>query len=283
MLTPTSSRPGRSRLRRRLRSGAVTLLAAFSAVIAVAGLAPAASASVNHVAVAGHPAVAAHPAAGQAAAGHTWLKPVVRTAVWHGTSPPLRSIKPNKKLKPKMLHLRAVPLPPMPHKIGKSPPRTADVQRAKIVTTDAMPALGANFEGVSNLNGVFPPDTNMAVGPNDILQVVNFSFAIYNKQGGTLLAPETLGTLWQGSGTQCDPNVDPAANGGDPVVLYDEAANRFVVTQLAYPQLVLGSGGYHECIAVSQTGDPTGAWFRYDFNFSSDTLNDYPKWGVWPD
>src|SRR5262249_7034801 len=51
------------------------------------------------------------------------------------------------------------------------------------------------------------------------------------------------------------------------------------VTQLAYPQLVTGSGGYHECIAISQTG----AWFRYDFLFSNDTLNDYPKWGVWPD
>ena len=66
-------------------------------------------------------------------------------------------------------------------------------------------------------------------------------------------------------------------------MLYDEQANRFIATQLAYPQLVTGSGGYHECIAISQTGDPTGAWYRYDFLFSNDTLNDYPKLGVWPD
>jgi hypothetical protein len=177
-----------------------------------------------------------------------------------------------------------------PHSLSGATSRTADVQRAATVTSDTMPSFGQNFEGVNNLNGVFPPDTNMAVGPNDIVQTVNFSFAIYNKSGGTLLGPETLGTLWQGFGGACDPASDPAgANGGDVVAAYDEQANRFIVTQLSLEQLANGSGGFHECIAVSQTGDPTGAWFRYDFLASNDalasndTLNDYPKLGVWPD
>jgi hypothetical protein len=37
-----------------------------------------------------------------------------------------------------------------------------------------------------------------------------------------------------------------------------------------------------ECIAVSQTGDATGAWHRYQFHLSF-RMADYPKFGVWPD
>jgi len=262
------------------------VLAALAAVVGLAGLqAPGASASVARAAAAGHPALAAHSSAGHAAAApksHAKLKPVIRNAVRHDTSAPMRKMKPSKKLKTHKMN--ALPLRSPPHSVSGATSRTADVQRSNVVTTDNLPSFGQNFEGVSNLNGVFPPDTNMAVGPNDIVQTVNFSFAVYNKSGGTLLGPETLGTLWQGLGGACDPTTDPAAaNGGDVVALYDEQANRFIVTQLAYPSLVTGSGGYHECIAVSQTGDPTGAWNRYDFLFSNDTLNDYPKFGVWPD
>src|SRR5215469_1656575 len=300
MRSPTSSRPGPGRWpRRRWRSGAITLLATLAAVLGLVSLqAPAASADVAHAAAASHnaaaanAAAAAHAALAQLHAGHAAasaprsaakLKPVVRTAVRHDTSPPLRGVKPSKKLKTHKM--KALPLRSPPRVIKPNvTPRTADVQRSAAVTTNDVPSFGQNFEGVGNLNGVFPPDTNMAVGPNDVVQTVNFSFAVYSKQGSTLLGPETLGTLWQGFGGACDPSADPsAANGGDVVALYDEQANRFIVPQLSYPQLVTGSGGYHECIAVSQTGDPTGAWYRYDFLFSNDTLNDYPKFGVWPD
>ena len=34
-------------------------------------------------------------------------------------------------------------------------------------------------------------------------------------------------------------------------------------------------------VAVSQTGDPTGSWYRYGFEFPD--FPDYPKYGVWPD
>src|SRR5579859_97722 len=283
MPSSASSRPGPAgSRRRRWLTGAVTLLAALAMVAGLNGLAaPIASAGVARTAA--HAGVAAHsPAAHTASAQHTHarLRPVIRTAVRHDTSPRLRTMKPLKKLPGRKLG--ALPLRSPPHTVGRHV-RTADVQRGNKVTTEDMPAFGQNFEGVGNLNGVLPPDTNMAVGPNDIVQTTNFSFAVYNKQGSALLGPETMGTLWQGFGGQCDPAVDPAANGGDPVVVYDEQANRFIITQLAYPQLELGSGGFHECIAVSQTGDPTGAYYRYDFQFSSDTLNDYPKWGVWPD
>ena len=53
-----------------------------------------------------------------------------------------------------------------------------------------------------------------------------------------------------------------------------------MVSQFALPG---GASGYHQCIAVSQTPDPTGAWYRYDFLYSTTKMNDYPHFGVWPD
>src|SRR5262249_33541321 len=58
---------------------------------------------------------------------------------------------------------------------------------------------------------------------------------------------------------------------------YDKAANRWVMTQFA----VTGSGGFFQCVAISQTSDATGAYYRYAFSYSN--FNDYPKLGVWPD
>ena len=208
------------------------------------------------------------------------LTPTVHTAVRHDTSPPLRTMKPARL--PAGTKIKAIPLGIPPHKsVSPSVQKpTADVQRGKGVVTDTMPAFQQNFDGVSNLNGVMPPDTQGAVGPNNYVQMINLSFAVYDKSGNLEYGPVNNSTLWQGFGGQCDPSVDPSANGGDPVTLYDESANRWIMTQLAYPG---GSAGYHECIAVSQTGDPTGAWYRYDFLFSANTLNDYPKLGVWSD
>jgi hypothetical protein len=66
---------------------------------------------------------------------------------------------------------------------------------------------------------------------------------------------------------------------GDPIVLYDALAGRWMMSQFA----IQTPNNFHQCIAVSKTSDPRGAWNRYDFKYSSTLLNDYPKFGVWPD
>ncbi len=131
---------------------------------------------------------------------------------------------------------------------------------------------GPRFAGVG-ANGYAPPDTNMAVGPNHILQTVNSRYAIYTKAGALVVGPNSLSSLWAplGSGNGCAVN-----NAGDVVAQYDKAADRFIVTQLGGI-----SAPYSECIAIAQTSDPTGAYWLYSFSFGS-TLNDYPKFGVWP-
>jgi hypothetical protein len=121
-----------------------------------------------------------------------------------------------------------------------------------------------------------PPDTNGAVGPNNFVQTVNASFAVFSKTGSLQYGPVATNTLFTGFGGLCETDND-----GDPSVVYDQLADRWIITQFA----VSGANGttvpFQECIAVSTTGDPTGTWNRYQF--ADSRFPDYPKLGVWPD
>ncbi|MFN2166535.1 MAG: carboxypeptidase regulatory-like domain-containing protein, partial [Anaerolineae bacterium] len=162
--------------------------------------------------------------------------------------------------------------------------RAATVQ-SQWAGEDPAPPPMANFAGMQfSANGAgWPPDTNGDVGPNHYIQTVNTSVGIYDKTG-TPLSVVTFNTFFQGpTGTPCD-----TSNDGDPVVLYDPMADRWVVTDFAW--FSFSTGPYYECIAVSQTADPVaGGWYFYALqantgpNFSGDFFNDYPKLGVWPD
>jgi hypothetical protein len=154
-------------------------------------------------------------------------------------------------------------------------PQAASVQQAAA----AIPSTNANFEGLSNLDNfntfgfrVNPPDTVGDVGPNHYVEMINLVYGIYSKTGTLLLGPVDTGTLWAGFAVpDC---TDPS---GDPVVVYDQVADRWLLSQFT-----TAGPTYYECIAISQTGDPTGAYYRYAF---STGLNfpDYPKLGVWKD
>ena len=155
------------------------------------------------------------------------------------------------------------------------------VQSTPAITTVAGPTR--SIEGVGNVNGVLPPDTNGAVGPNHFVQWVNLSFAVYSKGDATtppvlLYGPAPGNAIWHGFGGACE-----TTNNGDPIVRYDRQADRWVMSQLALPNSFLGLlfAPFYECIAVSETPDPLGAYHRYEFKF--DKLNDYPKFGVWSD
>ena len=142
----------------------------------------------------------------------------------------------------------------------------------------AMPGPLFTFEGPSNeANFTFfgfrvnPPDPVGDVGRNHYVAMVNLTYAIYSKTGTLLLGPADTGTLW--AGFPVEDCTDPS---GDPIVLYDEKADRWILTQFS-----TRGPEYFNCMAVSQTGDPTGAYYRFAF---STGLNfpDYPKYGVWP-
>jgi PKD repeat protein len=137
------------------------------------------------------------------------------------------------------------------------------------------PSVHQNFDGVNNISGVAPPDTDGDVGPDHYMQMVNLAFAIYDKEGGLLYGPANSSTIWDGF-------IGPwtGTNDGDPIVMYDEYSDRWIASQFALPN---GGGNppWYELVAVSVTGDPTGEWYRYAFEF--DNFPDYPKLGVWRD
>ncbi len=200
-------------------------------------------------------------------------RPLVSTSLQHDVSPPLRDLLP---LAP--APARALPRRPLPLRAqaAANEPNVSDPVLQTTPGQTAMPAPLLSFEGVNNVDEVLPPDTIGDVGPNHYVQMVNVSFAIWNKQGVKLYGPAAINTLWQGFGGPCQSNND-----GDPVVLYDHVADRWLMSQFALPNFP--SGPYYQCIAISRTGDPTGAWHRYAFLYHQTKMNDYPKFGVWPD
>lgn len=127
-----------------------------------------------------------------------------------------------------------------------------------------------NFDGVG-AQGSLPPDTDGDVGPSHYFQVVNVKYAIYNKNGVKLLGPTNNSVIFNGL-----PNN---SNDGDAIVLYDENADRWLFSQFSLPNYP--NGPFYENVAISQTGDPTGSWYRYQFQFSF--MPDYPKISVWGD
>ena len=142
--------------------------------------------------------------------------------------------------------------------------------------TAAMPGTDVNIDGVP-FPGVAcncaPPDTNGEVGATQYVQIVNEGYQVFDKTtGASQLGPSGIATLWQGFGGVCQSN-----GSGDPVVLYDQIAGRWIITQFAGVSVPTD-----ECIAVSTTSDATGTYFRYGFHLGSNFF-DYPHLGVWPD
>ncbi len=123
-----------------------------------------------------------------------------------------------------------------------------------------VPIFNFDGQGYTFLN---PPDTNGDVGANHYIQIINATdVAVYNKVSGTLIQAFALTSLGG-----C------ATGNGDPVVLYDQLANRWFLSEF-------GSGNAL-CVFISQTADPLGAYYSYSFTMPS--FPDYPKYGVWPD
>jgi hypothetical protein len=224
------------------------------------------------------PAVATTPAriADQA-------RPVFTDNVAHDVSRPLSVLA----AAPRHLTAGSARLPEERGAPGAAAPAQRSVSDPVAQTSPVAAAVGptlANFEGLSNQDNfaifggrVNPPDPVGDVGPNHYVEMVNLAYAVYSKSGTLLLGPVDTGTLWQGFAVpDC---TDPS---GDPVVLYDQLADRWILSQFTTRGLDDPSLPFYNCVAVSTTGDPTGSYYRYAFT-TGFNFPDYPKYGVWTD
>ena len=112
-----------------------------------------------------------------------------------------------------------------------------------------MPSPVFNFDGISNLFGGWPPDTQGDIGPNHYVQWINLHFAIWQIDRVNLTASLSMvrppgNTLFQGFGGPCQ-----NTNHGDPITLYDPFAERWLMSQFALPNYP--NGPFYQCVAVS--------------------------------
>ena len=123
----------------------------------------------------------------------------------------------------------------------------------------------ANVAG-QTASGFRPFDPSGAVGTNHYIQMINSTtFKVYTKSTMAVVLTATLGNLWS-----------PAVgNSGDPIVMYDKAADRWFLAQFGTSQ------DKKIYIAVSTTNDPTGSYYTY--TYVSPLFPDYLKFGVWAD
>ena len=139
--------------------------------------------------------------------------------------------------------------------------------------------IGLSFEGVGNTSTlncpsvagftVAPPDTNAAVGDTQVVQWVNLCYAVFNKSTGVLIAGPFAGTnFWKGFGAPCETHND-----GDIIIQWDKSNHRWLAAQNVFE-----GPPYYTCVAVSQTADATGSYYRYAF--PQPGFPDYPKWGL---
>lgn len=196
----------------------------------------------------------------------------------HDTLPSLRNAVVPKNTNVKRTNFEGlIPLPP-----GSANQPDGAIQSMTSPTLHA-PSVSLNFDGVGDgftgPQGTFniqyaPPDTDGAVGATQYVSLVNTDLAVFDKtSGNAIYGPVAVNTLWSGFGGGCESNND-----GDGVVIYDRAANRWVISQFS-----VSTTPYLQCVAVSQTSDATGAWNRYSFDYGNTDFPDYPKMGSWPD
>src|SRR5579863_3958406 len=216
----------------------------------------------------------------------------------------------------------ASPAAPIISEAGVAVEQTSQGQRPALPVLDSFDGLGDGFKGPQSAQRAAffrnPSDNSLAVGPNDIMQIVNARFAVYTKKGarynntGTVLyGPVPTNAIFAGFGGVCEER-----DNGDAVVRYDQLANRWLIVMPIFSPIppsqkrkrgapVTGvpakpghasipgpaggppanpsetQGTFAMCYAVSTTSDPLGKYYRYAFERT--LFPDYPRPAVWPD
>ncbi len=171
----------------------------------------------------------------------------------------------------------AAPASPYLQKLLKNIFRPTPTMPGPLLTFDGMNSSGPNGTNC----GCLPPDTDGDVGPNHYVEALNVAFRVFDKSGTPVTPVTSFNSLFAPLvGTPCS-----TQNAGDPFVLYDHQADRWVISDFAF--LTFPSAGpFYQCIAVSTSGDPAGTYNLYALQHEPSHvtwLGDYPKFAMWND
>lgn len=168
------------------------------------------------------------------------------------------------------------PVKAQQHPVGVSPADSSDAQADSLGLSSlvpdgggsaALPVVGTSFIGLFDTQGEEPPDTQAAVGPNDIIEMVNSRFQIYSRSGAAQVGG-TLRSFFQVPSTN--------EQSTDPRVQYDPGSSRFFAVYVSYHNASNGPGTIH--VATSTTNSAAGTWSVYAINLTYFT--DYPAFGI---
>ena len=148
----------------------------------------------------------------------------------------------------------------------------------------------SGFNGLSHLDSrtasggnqfsLEPPDQGLCVGNGFVLETINDVLAVYDTHGKVVAGPEALNAFLGYS-----PAVNRTSGAAGPFVtdprcLYDPQTNRWFHTVLTFetdPASGAFTGTTHVDIAVSRTGNPTGAWTVFHLNTTDDGTGGTPS------
>ena len=152
---------------------------------------------------------------------------------------------------------------------GKGLPKTVNPDIQKKMGDVQLKSPIFTFDGAVSRST--PTDPTGAVGINHYVNAWNSEFAVWDKEGNLVVPESSLSSIGGTFTNEAD---------GDPIVFYDESANRFILMQFSAED---GSPTPPALLfAVSQGGDPVNdGWYTYRFDLES--LPDYPKLSLWRD
>jgi len=173
-----------------------------------------------------------------------------------------------------------------PPPLAPSSPWLQKLMKGLFRPAPTMPGPRLTFEGMNLTQsgcGCQPPDSDGDVGPNHYVNTVNSSIKIFDKNGNPLNGDNgtTFNSFFSSlTGTPC-----ANSNDGDPFTLYDHQADRWLISDFAFP--AFPGTSFWQCVGVSQSPDPVaGPWALYAIQIdpaNSNQLGDYPKFSMWND
>lgn len=157
--------------------------------------------------------------------------------------------------------------------LGELPTSTPSGASAA-ATASPGPALGATGSSMKNgtlgWNGsdyiagkLYPPDGGLAIGRGYIVEEINANIRIWTTSG-TYVTQASLDTFYQST---------TGAFLGDTALLYDDQHDHFIALTINITTNLL-------IFSVSQTSDPTGAWWEYVLPVIGANLPDQPFIGI---
>lgn len=219
-------------------------------------------------------------AARPATAAQSTSGPTVEYDAYHDTSLPVSAYPDQLPLVPPKLQVKPLSRRALPGAELAQPDEVEQLFTLPPVSA----SISHNFDGMADsANGAVgafvPSDSNLAVGATQVVEVINTAYQVFSKStGSSVQSPRQISSIFTGVSGFCGQGASGTYS--DPVVLYDSAAGRWVISIVASDSSFLTG---NECVAVSTSTNATGSYHRYVFTFGTNVLNDYPKLGVWPD